>query len=374
MGSSVREYKSPATISNMKNILALFGCFFTASCLPAPGIKLIQQCHGSKCHSRSAFGAGFDSSAADVAINQGCKGGKCDQDQAFGVDFPDDFDFFGSSSSDSDTWNIQNCEGSNCNQGNDFGRKKRAVVIGTDCEGSKCHSRSAFAAGFDTQAADIAIRQRCKGSKCDQDQAFGVDFSDDFSDDFFGSSSSDSDTWTFQNCEKGSNCQQKNKFGRKKRSVVIEQEYDGTQSQNNVVGDSTEIPVEQNTGGEEEMKTFVCAGGVVSSSCEGSVCVITCSDNTQYQHDCGSQTSKVSSTSGTEGSTVVTVSCGAKPFTYPACFPFCSDSEEQSPPSTTQQLDGNTVEAATILKSCIDACPVATTYRGCVTSCLNNRK
>merc|ERR1711874_40641 len=129
MGSTVREYKSPATISNMKIILALCGCFLTASCLPAPGIKLIQQCNGSKCHQKSAFGAGFDSSAADVAINQGCKGGKCDQDQAFGVDFSDDFsnDFFSSPSSDSDIWNIQNCEGSNCNQGNDFGRKKRGI-------------------------------------------------------------------------------------------------------------------------------------------------------------------------------------------------------------------------------------------------------
>jgi len=276
---------SPATISNMKIILALFGFFLTASSLPAPqgGVRIIQECHDSKCHQKSAFGARFDTEKADVSILSRCKNGKCDKDTAFGVDFSDDFsnDFFGSSSSGSDTWNIMNCEGSNCNQGNDFGRKKRAVVIGTDCEGSKCHSRSAFAAGFDSSAADIAIRQRCKGSKCDQDQAFGVDFSEDFSDDFFGSSSSDSDTWTFQNCEEGSNCQQKNKFGRKKRSVVIEQEYDGTQSQNNVVGDSTEIPVEQNTGGEEEMKTFVCAGGVVSSSCEGSVCVITCSDNTQ---------------------------------------------------------------------------------------------
>merc|ERR1712119_168200 len=246
---------SPATISNMKIILALFGFFLTARCLPAPGVTFEQECEGSKGLSNSAFGSGFD-----------------------------------------------------------------------------------------TAAADVAFRQRCKDGKCKKNSAFGVDFSD-------------SDTWTIQRCQ-GSNCQQKTAFGRKKRAVVIEQEYQSSQSHNNVVGD-----------GEQEMKTFVCAGGLVSSSCDSTVCEITCSDNTQYQHDCGSLTSQVSSTPGTDGSTVVTVSCGAEPISYPSCFPFCSDSEEESAPTMTQPQD---LESATTLKSCIDACPVATTYRGCVTSCLNN--
>ena len=140
-----------------------------------------------------------------------------------------------------------------------------------ECQGSKCHSSAAFGSGFDTAAADVAIKQRCKDGKCDKDSAFGVDFSDSFSDNFWDSSSSDSDTWTIQRCQ-GSNCQQKTAFGRKKRAVVIEQEYQSSQSHNNVVGD-----------GEQEMKTFVCAGGLVSSSCDSTVCEITCSDNTQVE-------------------------------------------------------------------------------------------
>merc|ERR1711992_203756 len=120
---------SPATISIMNIILALFGFFLTASCLPAPGVKISQECHGSKCHQKSAFAAGFDTEAADVSILSRCKDGKCDKDSAFGVDFSDSFsdDFFGSSSSDSDTWNIQRCQGSNCQKKTFFGRRKRAV-------------------------------------------------------------------------------------------------------------------------------------------------------------------------------------------------------------------------------------------------------
>merc|ERR1712193_592111 len=111
-------------------ILALFGFFLTASCLPAPGVSLIQECEGSKCHQKSAFAAGFDTAAADVSILSRCKDGKCYKDSAFGVDFSDDFsnNFFGSSSSDSDTWTIQECkEGSNCQKKTFFGRRKRAV-------------------------------------------------------------------------------------------------------------------------------------------------------------------------------------------------------------------------------------------------------
>merc|ERR1712193_1443 len=121
---------SPATISNMKIILALFGFFLTARCLPAPGVRFLQECQGSKCLSNSAFGSGFDTAAADVAFKQSCKDGKCNKKSAFGVDFSDGFsnNFFGSSSSDSDTWTIQRCHGSNCQQNNDFGRGKRAVV------------------------------------------------------------------------------------------------------------------------------------------------------------------------------------------------------------------------------------------------------
>merc|ERR1712203_377589 len=212
---------SPATISNMKIILALFGFFLTARCLPAPGVSILTECVGSKCHQKSAFAAGFDTATADVSILSRCKDGKCNKDSAFGVDFSDSFsdDFFDSSSSDSDTWTIQRCQGSNCQQKTAFGRKKRGVFIGQECHGSKCHQKSGFGAGFDTAAADVAIKQRCKDGKCDKDSAFGVDFSDNFSDNFFGSSSSDSDTWNIQDCQ-GSNCHQKTFFGRRKRAVV----------------------------------------------------------------------------------------------------------------------------------------------------------
>merc|ERR1711992_133922 len=208
---------SPATISNMKIILALFGFFLTARCLPAPGVRFLQECQGSKCLSNSAFGSGFDTAAADVAFKQSCKDGKCNKKSAFGVDFSDAF--WDSSSSDSDTWNTQNCQGSNCQSKTAFGRKKRGVFIGQECHGSKCHQKSGFGAGFDTAAADVAIKQRCKDGKCDKDSAFGVDFSDNFSNNFFGSSSSDSDTWNIQDYQ-GSNCHQKTFFGRKKRAIV----------------------------------------------------------------------------------------------------------------------------------------------------------
>merc|ERR1712113_342484 len=106
---------------------------------------------------------------------------------------------------------------------------------------------------------------------------------------------------------------------------------------------------------------------------------IICSDNIKYQHDCGSLTSQVASSPGTGGSTVVTVSCGGQPITSPSSpsteLPQISvpslPSDQQSPPVATQPQD---LSSATTLKSCIDACPVATTYRGCVTSCLANRK
>merc|ERR1712183_899247 len=211
---------SPATISNMKINLALFGFFITARCLAAPGVSFLQECHGSKCDSRSAFGAGFDTAAADVAFKQRCKDGKCKKASAFGVDFSDGFSdgFFDSSSSDSDTWNIQNCQGSDCQSKTALGRKKRGVFIGQECHGSKCHQKSGIGAGFHSAAADVAIRQRCKDGKCDKYSAFGVDFSDDFSNNFFGASSSDSDAWNIQNCQ-GSNCHQKTFFGRRKRAV-----------------------------------------------------------------------------------------------------------------------------------------------------------
>merc|ERR1712183_815198 len=87
-----------------------------------------------------------------------------------------------------------------------------------ECQGSKCLSNSAFSSGFDTAAADVAFKQSCKDGKCDKYSAFGVDFSDDFSNNFFGASSSDSDAWNIQNCQ-GSNCHQKTFFGRRKRAV-----------------------------------------------------------------------------------------------------------------------------------------------------------
>merc|ERR1712232_727331 len=195
-----------------------------------------------------------------------------------------------------------------------------------------------------------------------------------------------------QNCKNGQ-CNQNNQFS----------DVPGTATSNCVgsqCNQDNRNKREVMAGGDQERKTFVCAGGVVSSTCDRSVCEVTCSDNSKYQHDCGSLGSQMSSSPGTGGSTVVTVTCGGEPISYPSCFPFCSGSDSpssQSPGNSVQQgevqtctgtqctqnndfnqqspqdVDGNTVDSATTLKSCIDACPVTPTYRGCVTSCLNNR-
>merc|ERR1712232_803898 len=309
---------SPTTIFNMKIILALFGFFLTASSLPAPFPPCFPFCN-----------SGQTAPTKNNAI-QNCKNGQCNQNNQFS-DLP------GTATS--------NCVGSQCNQNNNFGgRKKR-------------------------NAQNNAI-QNCKNGQCNQNNNFGGNTNQNFP----GSGKD----WPFGttvfgpqlNCE-GSQCNQDN---RNKREVMA--------------------------GGDQERKTFVCAGGVVSSTCDRSVCEVTCSDNSKYQHDCGSLGSQMSSSPGTGGSTVVTVTCGGEPISYPSCFPFCSGSDSpssQSPGNSVQQgevqtctgtqctqnndfnqqspqdVDGNTVDSATTLKSCIDACPVTPTYRGCVTSCLNNR-
>merc|ERR1712141_428533 len=276
---------SPATISNMNIIFALFGFFLTASCLPAPGgINFKQTCRGAHCNQNTGVSAGNENFNANV--DQDCEGGNCDQDIAIGVDHSKGWQ---RSSSTSSGGVIQYCkDGANCQQDQYFGRKKRG----------------------------INFSQKCRGSHCNQNKSFGL---------------------------------------------------------------RSGITVDQNRGGEQEMKSFVCAGGVVSSNWDRSSCQIICSDNIKYQHDCGSLTSQVASSPGTGGSTVVTVSCGGQPITSPSSpsteLPQNSvpsvPSDQQSPPVTTQPQD---LSSATTLKSCIDACPVATTYRGCVTSCLSNRK
>jgi len=153
------------------------------------------------------------------------------------------------------------------------------VSISQGCKDSKCSQWNGFSSDIDHSLLDVDIGSKCLGGKCDQETAFGVDFSKDH---FFSSSSSDSDTFLIQHCE-GSDCKQQSALGRKKRTVSISQEYDGGNSQLLAVSDGSGIPVDQKRGGEQEKKTFLCSGGVVSSSCDGSVCQITCSDNTQVE-------------------------------------------------------------------------------------------
>merc|ERR1712066_441908 len=331
MGVQFRIY--PTTIFNMKIILALFGFFLTASSLPAPfppcfpncGQTAIQNCQNGQCNSNNLFGN------VPGTATSNCVGSQCNQNNLFkGINRGT---------------GIQNCEGSQCNQNNNFGgRKKR-------------------------NAQNNAI-QNCKNGQCNQNNNFGGNTNQNFP----GSGKD----WPFAptvfgpqiNCV-GSQCNQDN---RNKREVMAGGE-------------------QVMAGGEQERKTFVCAGGVVSSTCDRSVCEVTCSDNSKYQHDCGSLGSQMSSSPGTGGSTVVTVTCGGEPISYPSCFPFCSGSDSPSSQGevqtctgtqctqnndfnqqSPQDVDGNTVDSATTLKSCIDACPVTPTYRGCVTSCLNNRK
>merc|ERR1712038_1697033 len=229
------------------------------------------------------------------------------------------------------------------------------------CRGAHCNQNTGVSAGNEDFNANVD--QDCEGGNCDQDIAIGVDHSKGWQ-----RPTSTSSGGTIQYCKDEANCQQENDFGRKKRGINFSQKCRGSHcNQNKSFGLRSGITVDQNRGGEQEMKSFVCAGGVVSSNCDRSSCQIICSDNIKYQHDCGSLTSQVASSPGTGGSTVVTVSCGGQPITSPSSPP----TDQQSPPVTTQPQD---LSSATTLKSCIDACPVATTYRGCVTSCLSNRK
>jgi len=356
---------SPTTIFNMKIILALFGFFLTASSLPAPFPPCFPFCN-----------SGQTAPTKNNAI-QNCKNGQCNQNNQFS-DLP------GTATS--------NCVGSQCNQNNNFGgRKKRNAQNNAiqNCKNGQCNQNNNFGGNtnqnFPGSGKDwpfgktvFGPQVNCEGSQCQQSN-FNLGG---------GSGSGDSGSgkdWPFGptvfgpqlNCV-GSQCNQDN---RNKREVMAGGE-------------------EVMAGGDQERKTFVCAGGVVSSTCDRSVCEVTCSDNSKYQHDCGSLGSQMSSSPGTGGSTVVTVTCGGEPISYPSCFPFCSGSDSpssQSPGNSVQQgevqtctgtqctqnndfnqqspqdVDGNTVDSATTLKSCIDACPVTPTYRGCVTSCLNNR-
>merc|ERR1712232_1281778 len=323
---------SPTTIFNMKIILALFGFFLTASSLPAPFPPCFPFCN-----------SGQTAPTKNNAI-QNCKNGQCNQNNQFS-DVP------GTATS--------NCVGSQCNQNNNFGgRKKRNAQNNAiqNCKNGQCNQNNNFGGNtnqnFPGSGKDwpfgktvFGPQVNCEGSQCQQSN-FNLGG---------GSGSGDSGSgkdWPFGptvfgpqlNCV-GSQCNQDN---RNKIEVMAGGE-------------------EVMAGGDQERKTFVCAGGVVSSTCDRSVCEVTCSDNSKYQHDCGSLGSQMSSSPGTGGSTVVTVTCGGEPISYPSCFPFCSGSD-----SPSSQSPGNSVHSATTLKSCIDACPVTPSYRGCVTSCLNN--
>merc|ERR1712183_859282 len=173
----------------MKIILALFGFFLTASCLPAPGFNFNQQCEGSHCNQNTGVGAGNEDFNAN--IDQGCQGGNCNQDIAIGVDFGK-------------------------------GRQKRGINFKQRCEGSHCNQNTGVGAGNENFNANVD--QDCEGGNCNMDIAIGVDHSKGWQ-----RSTSTSSGGKIQNCKEGDNCQQDNKVGRKKRGFFnILQQCEGS--------------------------------------------------------------------------------------------------------------------------------------------------
>merc|ERR1712203_160624 len=122
---------------------------------------------------------------------------------------------------------IQNCQNGQCNSNNLFGDVPGIAT--SNCVGSQCNQNNLFK-GIN-RGTGI---QNCKGSQCNQNNNFGGSTNQNFP----GSGKG----WPFGktvfgpqvNCE-GSQCNQDN---RNKREVMA--------------------------GGDQERKTFVCAGGVVS--------------------------------------------------------------------------------------------------------------
>ena len=113
---------SPLTTINMKIVLALFGFFVAACCLPAP--QILQSCDsGSNCGQNNAVLAG-----SRLKIKQDCRSGNCEQKNLENNGDFDAFDDFFKDDNDFGDINIQNCNSeSECRQQNQ-GRKKRATV------------------------------------------------------------------------------------------------------------------------------------------------------------------------------------------------------------------------------------------------------
>merc|ERR550539_1813608 len=262
--------------------------------------------------------------------------------------------------------------------------------------GSNCGQNDAVLAG-----SRLKIKQDCRSGNCEQKN---LENNGDFAgfDDFFKDDNDFGDI-NIQNCKSASECRQQNQ-GRKKRATVQAETVEKTQ-------------------------TYSCPGNGINgirSQCRGNICEIICSDNTRYQHDCGSEGSQVS-TSGN----VVTVTCGGEDLSDD-CFPFCPDTGSSSgsssgssfgsssgssfgssfgnnfgtnsgtnsgsgtdsgtnsgsgfiqPPAQENFPSGgpaqqppandndNVVGDVTALKSCIDSCPVNNSYRGCVNDCLRS--
>jgi len=124
------------------------------------------------------------------------------------------------------------------------------------------------------------------------------------------------------------------------------------------------------------VKHYVCAGGLVSSTCLNSHCRIICSDGVKYDADCGRLGTSLSSSPGSPGKTVVTVTCGGVPLSFPACFPFCSGSGGGggggggNQPPLANQFSYSTGCSTSSLASCISACPHTARYQACVSDCL----
>merc|ERR1712215_470798 len=71
---------------------------------------------------------------------------------------------------------------------------------------------------------------------------------------------------------------------------------------------------------DDDITTLECTGSV-TSSCEGTLCVVSCSDGSKVELQCEDEGVEVNSTE-MDGVSQVEVSCGAA-VRFAPCFPFC---------------------------------------------------
>lgn len=248
--------------------------------------------------------------------------------------------------------NIQNCAGSQCNQNN-----VRAGAGGAANGGSFFGGRGG-GSGFPSFNPSLNI-QNCRGSQCGQNN-------------FRRKREAAED--------KSSQLSKRIRLSpdglpeiRKKREAVSSMINSPAASSEEASLNSV-VPV-------TTVKNYVCAGGLVSSTCLNSHCRIICSDGVKYDADCGNLGTSLSSSPGSPGKTVVTVTCGGEPLTFPPCFPFCSTPAAGGgggggpiQPSLSSQISsynsGSGGCSTLSLTSCISACPLTDQYQACVSACL----